>query len=150
MAGTLTKTVVAPIERVKLLLQLQSSLPSSPRSPRYSSAVHAARAVYREQGVLAFWRGNTPNVLRQAGSSGVNFAMKDWFRGIIMPWLPKEGGRANKRKKRWTFLGSVLSAGGAGKCCFVLSCLVLSCLVLSCLVLSCLVLLQFLNGLRRI
>ncbi len=75
-AGAIAKTVVAPIERVKLLMQLQFSIDNntikggttSPESVdtallsgmrRRSGAWEVAKRVYREQGILAFWRGES-------------------------------------------------------------------------------------------
>ena len=55
-AGALAKTVVAPVERVKLLMQLQGSISNNP-SNISGSAINVARTVYKEEGVLAFWRG---------------------------------------------------------------------------------------------
>ena len=60
-AGALAKTAVAPIERVKLLLQLQGSISNSPTNIS-GSAINVARTVYREEGFLAFWRGKYYNV----------------------------------------------------------------------------------------
>ena len=71
-AGSISKTVVAPIERVKLLMQLQfsiddkaktnvgsSSSTSTPRRRPTTSfgAWDVTKKVYREEGILAFWRG---------------------------------------------------------------------------------------------
>jgi len=73
-SGAFAKTVVAPIERVKLLMQLQFSIenssknggrtssataqtPSTERSTKKYGAWEFAKIVYREQGILAFWRG---------------------------------------------------------------------------------------------
>ena len=69
-SGAFAKTVVAPIERIKLLMQLRffidrsskknvctyASATSSAGSSKYS-AWDVATTVYREQGFLAFWRG---------------------------------------------------------------------------------------------
>ena len=76
-AGAFAKTVVAPIERVKLLMQLQFSIDkkmntniggtsstnmdtslSAGRRSRFG-AWEVTKQVYREQGILAFWRGET-------------------------------------------------------------------------------------------
>jgi hypothetical protein len=54
-AGALAKTAVAPIERVKLLMQLGRELSSNSYSN--DNAWQVARKVYNEQGMLAFWRG---------------------------------------------------------------------------------------------
>jgi hypothetical protein len=73
-AGAIAKTVVAPIERVKLLMQLQFSIDNNTikggtTSPanvdtallsgmrRRCGAWEVANRVYQEQGILAFWRG---------------------------------------------------------------------------------------------
>lgn len=61
-AGAIAKTAVAPIERVKLLMQLQFSIDRSPRSmkervPTRTSAWEVMKRVYREEGILSFWRG---------------------------------------------------------------------------------------------
>ena len=58
-AGAVAKTVVAPIERIKLLMQLQFSIDNKSRGggARRCSAWAVTKQVYREQGILAFWRG---------------------------------------------------------------------------------------------
>jgi len=61
-AGAIAKTVVAPIERVKLLMQLQFSIDPSRKNkvecaPSRTSAWEVVKRVYREEGVLSFWRG---------------------------------------------------------------------------------------------
>ena len=42
-----------------------------------------------EGGLTAFWRGNTPNVLRHAGGAALNFMLMDWYKSksiiIISP-----------------------------------------------------------------
>jgi solute carrier family 25 (adenine nucleotide translocator) protein 4/5/6/31 len=62
-AGAVAKTAVAPIERVKLLMQLQFSIDKPSRNgqekyvPSRTSAWEVVKRVYREEGVLSFWRG---------------------------------------------------------------------------------------------
>ena len=77
-AGAFAKTVVAPIERVKLLMQLQFSIDKKSKTNnggtssriigdttyylssgrrRVCGAWDVTKQVYREQGILAFWRG---------------------------------------------------------------------------------------------
>eukprot|EP00751_Fragilariopsis_kerguelensis_P040339 CAMPEP_0171018202 /NCGR_PEP_ID=MMETSP0736-20130129/28106_1 /TAXON_ID=186038 /ORGANISM="Fragilariopsis kerguelensis, Strain L26-C5" /LENGTH=318 /DNA_ID=CAMNT_0011454621 /DNA_START=344 /DNA_END=1296 /DNA_ORIENTATION=+ len=36
-----------------------------------------------EGGLIAFWRGNTPNILRQAGGASLNFMLMDWYKSCI-------------------------------------------------------------------
>ena len=55
-AGCLAKTIVAPIERVKLVMQLRGSIDKN-SAHQSVSAFRVAADVFRTQGALAFWRG---------------------------------------------------------------------------------------------
>lgn len=118
-AGGIAKTVVAPIERVKLIMQLNTSSTSGTIIKRSHGAWEVTKQVYREQGILAFWRGNTPNVIRQAGSSAMNFLLMDWYKVAISPILvlslrlPSDRD-PEKRNKRRALISSFLSGGLAG------------------------------------
>ena len=113
MAGAVSKTAVAPIERVKLLMQLEFSLPCKGRR---LGALEIARNVYRDEGLLAFWRGNTPNVIRQGGTSAINFFFMDWYKGSISSLLPNSQHPSSdeEARKRNAFVSSFLSGGLAG------------------------------------
>jgi hypothetical protein len=50
MAGAVSKTVMAPIERVKLLLQTQHTNTQIKKEERYKGLVDCFRRVRREQG----------------------------------------------------------------------------------------------------
>jgi solute carrier family 25 (mitochondrial adenine nucleotide translocator), member 4/5/6/31 len=78
VSGAISKTAMAPVERVKLLMQLQGSVQGmSGKSP-----LGVASHVYKSEGFIAFWRGNWPNVLRTAGQAGLNFSFMDFFKSI--------------------------------------------------------------------
>ena len=62
ISATVSKTAVAPIERIKLLLQVQAT--STQITDPYKGIVDCAVRVYKEQGPAAFWRGNTANIIR--------------------------------------------------------------------------------------
>jgi solute carrier family 25 (adenine nucleotide translocator) protein 4/5/6/31 len=127
-AGAFAKTAVAPIERVKLLMQLRVSSSGSSSSCSATSragdvpggsALQVARSVYETQGAVAFWRGNTPNVVRQAGAAALNFMLMDWYKRAISPimhWslsLPSNR-NVEDRVKRRKLISSFLSGGLAG------------------------------------
>lgn len=82
-SGIVAKTLIAPIERVKLLLQTQRG--NSRLSPQqfYSGPLQCFQRIYREEGLVAFWRGNTANVARYFPSQALNFALKDKFKYIF-------------------------------------------------------------------
>jgi solute carrier family 25 (adenine nucleotide translocator) protein 4/5/6/31 len=68
--------------------------------------------------------GNTPNVIRQAGTASINFMLMDWYKGAMTPMLryttlqeraAAESGRTlGQRKRGRSLLSSFLSGGLAG------------------------------------
>jgi solute carrier family 25 (adenine nucleotide translocator) protein 4/5/6/31 len=77
--GAISKTVMAPVERVKLLMQTQDSNPDvlSGKVARYKSIGDCFSRVAKEQGMKAFWRGNLVNCLRYAPQQGSALAFND-------------------------------------------------------------------------
>jgi solute carrier family 25 (adenine nucleotide translocator) protein 4/5/6/31 len=54
-AGGISKTVVAPIERVKLLLQVQDASTQIAPDKKYKGIMDAFRRIPQEQGFASFW-----------------------------------------------------------------------------------------------
>eukprot|EP00871_Galdieria_phlegrea_P003222 jgi/Galph1/3900/GphlegSOOS_G2558.1 len=106
MAGGISKTIVAPLERVKLLLQVQASNTQIPEEKRYKGIVDCIRRVPKEQGFLSLWRGNMANVLRYFPTQGLNFAFKDKYRAMFLEGVDKD-------KQFWRYFAGNLAAGGA-------------------------------------
>jgi len=104
--GALSKTIMAPVERVKLLMQTQDSNPDvlSGKVQRYSGIGDCFRRVYSEQGSLAFWRGNLVNCLRYAPQQGSALAFND-FLGKLFPVY-------NPKTDFWKNTGTNLMNGG--------------------------------------
>lgn len=82
-SGVLAKTVVAPIERVKLLLQTQAVNARISQTKTYSGGIACLKDLIEKEGVLALWRGNTANVIRYFPNQAFNFALKDKFRRFL-------------------------------------------------------------------
>merc|ERR1719305_519597 len=84
VSGAVAKTLMAPIERVKILMQTQDSNPKilSGEEKRYSSLVDCFKRVQAEQGMNAFWRGNLVNCLRYAPQQGSALAFNDTIRAL--------------------------------------------------------------------
>ena len=72
VAGIVSRTTVAPIERVKILLQVQS-LSARGDAPRHSSILGSLRTIVRADGVRGLWKGNTANCVRVFPSSAIQF-----------------------------------------------------------------------------
>ena len=64
LSGTISKTIVAPLERVKILLQLQENIAAEALAVKYTGIGDCFTRVYHEQGLLSFWRGNWTNCVR--------------------------------------------------------------------------------------
>merc|ERR1712151_212435 len=115
ISAAVSKTVVAPIERVKLLLQVQDANPNIPADQRYNGIGDCFNRVKAEQGIGAFWRGNMANLIRYFPTQALNFACKDKYKEIFM-------GKTNpKTEPVKFFMGNMASGGAAGatSLCFV-------------------------------
>jgi solute carrier family 25 (adenine nucleotide translocator) protein 4/5/6/31 len=107
VSAAVSKTVVAPIERVKLLLQVQDANKNIPVDQRYNGIGDCFTRVAREQGIAAFWRGNAANVIRYFPTQALNFACKDYYKKTLCPYNPKtQPGKF--------FIGNCASGGAAG------------------------------------
>ncbi|EDL35135.1 ADP/ATP translocase 4 [Mus musculus] len=108
VAAAVSKTAVAPIERVKLLLQVQASSKQISPEARYKGMLDCLVRIPREQGFLSYWRGNLANVIRYFPTQALNFAFKDKYKELFMSGVNKE-----KQFWRW-FLANLASGGAAG------------------------------------
>merc|ERR1719378_943934 len=91
ISGAVAKTLTAPIERVKLLIQTQDANPKiiSGEVARYTGIGDCFIRVYKEQGFKAFWRGNLTNCIRYFPTQAFNFAFKDSIKKIFPKADPK-------------------------------------------------------------
>ncbi|KAL6726606.1 ADP/ATP translocase 1 [Ancylostoma duodenale] len=114
-AAAISKTAVAPIERVKLLLQVQDASSTIAVDKRYKGIIDVLVRVPKEQGFAALWRGNLANVIRYFPTQALNFAFKDTYKKMFMEGL-------DKKKDFWKFFAGNLASGGAAgatSLCFV-------------------------------
>merc|ERR1719464_478930 len=107
VSAAVSKTLVAPIERVKLLLQVQDASSSIKPEDRYNGIGDCFSRVIKEQGFGSLWRGNLANVVRYFPTQALNFAFKDFYKTIFNPYNPKE-------QPGMFFIGNCASGGAAG------------------------------------
>ncbi|GMJ07617.1 hypothetical protein like AT5G56450 [Hibiscus trionum] len=83
--GGVVHTIVAPIERAKLLLQTQDSNLAFVGSGRrkFKGMLDCIFRTVREEGILSLWRGNGSSVLRYYPSVALNFSLKDLYKNIL-------------------------------------------------------------------
>jgi len=106
VSGAVSKTITAPIERVKLIIQTQDANPKiiSGEVPRYTGIGNTFSRVLSEQGFSAFWRGNFTNCVRYFPTQALNLASKDTIKGLFPKYNPKA--------EFWPFFGVNLASGG--------------------------------------
>jgi len=104
--GAVAKTVMSPVERVKLLMQTQDSNPEvlSGRVARYTSIGDCFKRVQAEQGFKAFWRGNLVNCLRYAPQQGSALAFNDALNKVFPEY--------NSKTDLWMSTATKLASGG--------------------------------------
>uniref|UniRef100_A0A3Q1ME66 ADP/ATP translocase n=1 Tax=Bos taurus TaxID=9913 RepID=A0A3Q1ME66_BOVIN len=106
---------VTPIERVKLLLQVQHASKQISAEKQYKGIIDCVVRIPKEQGFLSFWRGNLANVIRYFPTQALNFAFKDNYKQIFL-------GGVDRHKQFWRYFAGNLASGGAAgatSLCFV-------------------------------
>jgi len=115
ISAAVSKTAVAPIERVKLILQVQAANKQIEAGKEYKGIIDCFVRIPKEQGFSAFWRGNLANVIRYFPTQALNFAFKDVYKQIFL-------GGVDQKTQFWRyFVGNLGSGGAAGatSLCFV-------------------------------
>eukprot|EP00571_Detonula_confervacea_P015005 CAMPEP_0172308928 /NCGR_PEP_ID=MMETSP1058-20130122/9379_1 /TAXON_ID=83371 /ORGANISM="Detonula confervacea, Strain CCMP 353" /LENGTH=187 /DNA_ID=CAMNT_0013021457 /DNA_START=56 /DNA_END=616 /DNA_ORIENTATION=- len=131
-AGMFSRTVFAPIDRVKLLIQLRGSIIPKSSSSSVSdggqqhqqhynkSPMQIFRGIIQKEGLLSLWRGNTPTIIIEGGATALNFVFLNWFKlaslnvltslEVRYPSLRQDNGGDRTRR----LLQSFVSGGLAG------------------------------------
>lgn len=115
ISAAVSKTAVAPIERVKLILQVQAANKQIVAGQEYKGIIDCFVRIPKEQGFGAFWRGNLANVIRYFPTQALNFAFKDVYKQVFL-------GGVDQKTQFWRyFVGNLASGGAAGatSLCFV-------------------------------
>ena len=107
VSASISKTIIAPVERVKLLLQLQDTSTQLTQQTRYQGIGDCVSRVWSEQGAVSFWRGNMANIYRYFPATAFSFATKDWFKRTFCGFDPDT-------QYSQFVMGNILSGGFAG------------------------------------
>ncbi|TSK62584.1 ADP/ATP translocase 1 [Bagarius yarrelli] len=115
IAAAASETAVAPLERVKLLLQVQHASKHIVAERQYKGFIDCIVRIPKEQGVLSYWRGNLANVIRYIPTQALNFTFKDRYKKLFL-----EG--VDQSTQFWRYFAGNLASGGAAgatSLCFV-------------------------------
>lgn len=85
IAGAAAKTVTAPLDRIKLLMQTQGLRVGQESAKKAIGFIEAIKLIGKEEGIKGYWKGNLPQVIRIIPYSAVQLfayeAYKKLFRG---------------------------------------------------------------------
>lgn len=84
IAGAVARTAVAPIDRVKILMQTQHITYQG--ETRYHNILGTMRTVWKDEGLHRLWRGNVTNVVRVVPYAATQFTSYDYFKQHILRW----------------------------------------------------------------
>lgn len=74
LAGSVAKTVTAPLSRLTILFQVHSLVTTKEHRPQFAESMsHGIRKIIERGGILALWRGNMTSVLHRFPYSAINF-----------------------------------------------------------------------------
>lgn len=105
VSAAISKTFIAPVERVKLILQNQDASLQISEATKYKGMNDCFARVYREQGLASFWRGNVANCIRYFPTQALNFSFKSMFANTF--------GNFDPRTQQVKFFLSNMASGGA-------------------------------------
>uniref|UniRef100_A0A0D6R936 EF-hand domain-containing protein n=1 Tax=Araucaria cunninghamii TaxID=56994 RepID=A0A0D6R936_ARACU len=75
VSGAVSRTATAPLDRLKVMLQVQTS---------GAQVIPAIKKIFREGGLLGFFRGNGINVLKVAPESAIKFYAYEMMKDLVV------------------------------------------------------------------
>merc|ERR1712086_336472 len=110
ISGAISKTITAPLEKVKLAIQNQDSNPRiiSGEMKRYTGMGDCFKRHISELGATSLWRGNVANCVRYVPTAAFNLMFKDTIKGLF----PKYNKNTDFSKFAMAQIGSGAAAGG--------------------------------------
>jgi len=110
VSGAVSKTITAPLEKVKLAIQNQDSNPRvlSGEMKRYTGMGDCFKRHISELGATSLWRGNVANCIRYVPTAAFNLMFKDTIKGLF----PKYNKNTEFAKFAASQIGSGAAAGG--------------------------------------
>jgi len=90
ISGAVSKTITAPLEKVKLAIQTQDSNPliMSGEKARYTSMGDCFSRHISELGATSLWRGNVANCVRYVPTAACNLMFKDTIKRLFPKYNP--------------------------------------------------------------
>ena len=106
MAGGVSRTATAPIDRVKNVKIVQT------RGAKFHGVLHSVRVMAEEDGVRSLWRGNGANVMKGAAETAVRFMVYDRVKVLLGAEERRDGKEISSVHR--LFAGAVAGLAGQG------------------------------------
>ncbi|KAJ7961244.1 Mitochondrial carrier protein [Quillaja saponaria] len=81
VAGAAAKTVTAPLDRIKLLMQTHGVRAGQESAKKAIGFVEAITLIGKEEGIKGYWKGNLPQVIRVIPYSAVQLFSYEIYKG---------------------------------------------------------------------
>ncbi|VVB06864.1 unnamed protein product [Arabis nemorensis] len=106
VAGGVSRTAVAPLERMKILLQVQN-----PHNIKYNGTVQGLKYIWRTEGLRGLFKGNGTNCARIVPNSAVKFFSYEQASEGILYLYRQQTGNENAQLTPLLRLGAGATAG---------------------------------------
>ncbi|XP_047341361.1 probable envelope ADP,ATP carrier protein, chloroplastic [Impatiens glandulifera] len=83
MAGAAAKTVTAPLDRIKLIMQTHGLRAGQEATKKGISLVEAFALIGKDEGIKGFWKGNLPQVMRVIPYSAVQLFSYETYKRLF-------------------------------------------------------------------
>jgi len=85
LSGAIAKTITAPLDRVKILLQVKGAMATGAigEAAKQGSLIRSLIAVGQQEGVRGYWKGNLPQVLRVVPYSAAQLYSYEVFKRVF-------------------------------------------------------------------
>jgi len=118
VAAVTSKTISAPIERIKMVVQNQDEMiKRGTLDKNFTGIMDCARWIAKNEGIQAFWKSNFTNCIRYFPTQALNFSFKGQIKGI-------DAFKPSKKDSYALSLSKNIAAGGlagGGSLAFVYS-----------------------------
>lgn len=78
---TICKMIIAPIERIKILLQTQHVLENL--DVKYKGTFDCFTRIIKDQGFFSLWRGNMANIIKYVPTFALNYSLKEQYQKMF-------------------------------------------------------------------
>uniref|UniRef100_A0A7S3UGU9 Mitochondrial carrier protein n=1 Tax=Picocystis salinarum TaxID=88271 RepID=A0A7S3UGU9_9CHLO len=82
-AGATARTCTAPLDRIKLLFQVQAVQSAGVGSTAYTGVWQSIVKIWKEEGIKAYWKGNGTNIIRIFPYSAAQLMSNDQYKRIL-------------------------------------------------------------------